>query len=89
MQRYEVLFSGRVQGVGFRMTTRQLAHGRPITGYVQNLATGEVRLVAEGPEDELDELLSEIQRNMEGFIREKRVDRRPATGEFENFSVRH
>jgi acylphosphatase len=89
MQRYEVLFAGRVQGVGFRMTVRQLARGRPITGYVQNLATGEVRLVAEGPKDELDELLSDIQQHMEGFIRDKRIDRRPAIGEFENFSVRY
>ncbi|MEX0938466.1 MAG: acylphosphatase [Pirellulales bacterium] len=89
MQRYEVLFSGRVQGVGFRMTARQVARGRPITGYVQNLSSGEVRLVAEGPASELDELVSDIERHMEGFVRDTRIDRRPATGEFENFSIRH
>ena len=45
-----VLYSGRVQGVGFRYTTQALAAGHPIAGYVRNLPTGEVELVAEGEE---------------------------------------
>jgi acylphosphatase len=89
MERYEVVFLGNVQGVGFRMTARQAAHGRPVTGYVQNLPGGEVRLVAEGTAEELDALVEDVERRMGRFIRERRVDRRQATGEFDDFTIRY
>jgi acylphosphatase len=89
MERYEVLFSGQVQGVGFRMTTRQLARRFPVSGYVENLAGGNVHMVVEGDQKSLDELLSTIERRMSGFIRERKLDRRPATGEFDDFSIRY
>ena len=44
----EVIFVGRVQGVGFRWTTKNLADGFEVTGYVKNLPNGTVEMVAEG-----------------------------------------
>lgn len=44
----QILFSGRVQGVGFRWTTQRLARGLPLTGFVRNLADGRVEVVATG-----------------------------------------
>ena len=44
----EVEFSGRVQGVGFRATASSVVTKYTITGYVINLRSGGVRLVAEG-----------------------------------------
>ena len=41
-------FSGHVQGVGFRYTTRSVASRFAVTGYVRNLPDGRVELVAEG-----------------------------------------
>jgi acylphosphatase len=55
-----VVYSGDVQGVGFRYTTRGLAHRLNVTGGVENLPDGTVRLVAEGPEDVLMRLLMQI-----------------------------
>ena len=49
----QVFYSGRVQGVGFRYQTRQLAAGYELTGTVRNLPDGRVELIAEGAEDEL------------------------------------
>ena len=40
-----VLYSGRVQGVGFRYTAHGLAQGYDVAGYVRNLPGGEVVLV--------------------------------------------
>ncbi|MEE3179555.1 MAG: acylphosphatase [Verrucomicrobiota bacterium] len=37
-----VIFSGRVQGVGFRYTTREIATGFDVVGAVRNLPDGTV-----------------------------------------------
>jgi acylphosphatase len=52
--RLRVLYSGRVQGVGFRYTAKSVAAGFEVTGIVRNLADGSVELVAEGLKDELE-----------------------------------
>jgi acylphosphatase len=88
-QRLDVRFTGHVQGVGFRYTTLGIAGRRPVTGYVQNLGDGSVRLVAEGAPAELEGLLGDIQRAFEGHLRETLVDRLPASGEFPGFSIRY
>jgi acylphosphatase len=38
----QVFYSGRVQGVGFRYTVKQIASGYEITGFVRNLPDGRV-----------------------------------------------
>lgn len=52
-RRMQVFYSGRVQGVGFRYQTRQLAAGYEIVGSVRNLPDGRVELMAEGSLEEL------------------------------------
>jgi acylphosphatase len=44
------LVEGRVQGVGFRFTTVEVASRFPVTGFVRNLPDGSVEIVAEGAE---------------------------------------
>ena len=60
MQRVTVHYSGRVQGVGFRATIRQLARGFDVTGTVRNLPDGRVELIAEGEKDEVTAFLEGI-----------------------------
>jgi acylphosphatase len=50
-RRYVV--SGRVQGVGFRFFTQDIAHREGLTGGVRNLPDGRVEVVAEGDEETL------------------------------------
>jgi acylphosphatase len=88
LERRDVRFFGHVQGVGFRYTTEALARQWPVTGYVQNMAGGEVRLVIEGRAAELEGLLAAIGARMEGFIERTHVERRAATGEFDRFRIR-
>jgi len=89
LHRRTVYFAGRVQGVGFRYTTRNIALGYDVEGYVRNLPDGRVELVMEGPDAEMDHVVEELRRKMNGFIRRIQCDTGPATGEFEHFSIRH
>jgi acylphosphatase len=86
-QSRRVLYSGRVQGVGFRYTARQIAQRFTVTGFVRNLADGRVELVAEGLPAELDQFLGEIASAMEGYIDDAQVQSGPATGKNTSFEI--
>jgi acylphosphatase len=89
MHRKMCHFSGRVQGVGFRYTVRNLAMQYNVQGYVKNLPDGRVELVMEGPDQEMADLLGEVQRKMNNYIRGVNQMVIPATGEFDQFFIRH
>ena len=74
------LYSGRVQGVGFRYTAQALARGRPVAGYVRNLPDGRVELVAEGPAAAVDDFLATVAAHMAGYLADTTVEDRPPQG---------
>jgi len=86
--RVTVLFEGHVQGVGFRWTAARAARQVGVTGWVRNERDGTVQLVAEAVSDQLDRFLDSIRRDMEGHIRNERIERSSATGEFSSFEIR-
>jgi acylphosphatase len=88
-ERCHVYYSGRVQGVGFRYTVKNIAMRFDVSGYVRNLPDGRVELIMEGPGDELNHLLQAVQDKMNGYIREVETIKPPATGEFSHFHIRH
>ena len=53
----DVVFRGRVQGVGFRYTARDMARESGITGWVKNCPDGSVRLLAEGEAAAVNDLI--------------------------------
>ncbi len=67
-ERREVRYAGRVQGVGFRYTTRGIAARLPVTGLVRNLSDGTVELVVEGSPQDLDRLLAAIAGELGRYI---------------------
>ena len=79
-QRRRIQFTGRVQGVGFRMTTVALARGLPLAGTVRNLDDGDVELVVEGAVADIDTLLARLDEHFKGHIRSMRQEISPATG---------
>jgi acylphosphatase len=89
MERREIYFSGRVQGVGFRYTARAIAGRMPVVGYVQNLSDGRVLLVAEGTAEVLTRLVAAIQDEMDRYIDNTEINTKAATGEFTAFDIRH
>ena len=90
MHRVTVFYSGRVQGVGFRVTVRQLACGYEVTGTVRNLPDGRVELVAEGAQAELAAFLTGIaESDLSGFIAKKHETWQPAQGNLRGFAIVH
>ena len=87
--RWRVVFSGHVQGVGFRATTCQIAASFEVTGYVKNLSDGRVELVAEGKKNALDGFLRQVRQQLARRITAENLDELAANGEFDQFGVRY
>jgi len=56
----QYFFTGRVQGVGFRYSTKRLATGFDVIGWVRNLDDGRVELQVQGEADEVEAFVQEI-----------------------------
>ena len=88
MERFSIVFTGRVQGVGFRYTAESIARGFEISGWIRNERDGSVRCVIEGAADELERFVAAVRNAMNGSISNVVIDRAAATGEFQGFHVR-
>ena len=87
-RRLTVLYSGRVQGVGFRYSVKTVATGFEIAGTIRNLLDGRVELVAEGSRPELEEFRIAIHgAGLAGFIRDEQVIWTDAKNEFRGFEI--
>jgi acylphosphatase len=56
----QVFYEGRVQGVGFRFTCKQVARGYEVVGWVRNLPDGRVELQCSGDHEEVEGFLEGI-----------------------------
>ena len=79
-ERRRILFTGRVQGVGFRATTVQLSLGLSLAGTVQNLPDGRVELIVEGPPLKIETLLDRLREHFDRSLRTVDQVRLPDTG---------
>ena len=60
MKTMHVVISGLVQGVGYRYFALQKARVLGIRGYVRNMYTGEVEIVAQADEAALDTFMQDL-----------------------------
>lgn len=88
--RLEATVSGRVQGVSFRYYTQRTALSLGVVGWVRNEFNGNVRLVAEGEREKLEELLAFVHEGP-SYARVSGVEFEwgEATGEFGRFQIIH
>ena len=84
-----MIISGFVQGVGFRYYTTNLAKDYEITGWVRNLATGDVEIRVEGDKGPVSGFLKELRIGPKwSKIGKFQIEWLPYEGEYESFSVR-
>lgn len=88
IKRVHVVYSGRVQGVGFRFTAEAAARKFKVNGWVSNLRDGRVEVIAEGEEAALKDFLSRISEEMSPYIADTEISWEEPTGEFRGFGIR-
>jgi len=57
MKLLQIIVTGYVQGVGYRAFIYTIAKSLELKGYVQNLPSGTVKIVASGTECQLEKLI--------------------------------
>ena len=87
MIRYYIVVSGRVQGVGFRFFTINIASKYNLTGSVRNMDNGMVEIEVQGEKNTIDNFISEIKKG-NYFIRVddisiKSIDLKPKEKSFQ------
>jgi acylphosphatase len=66
MKRAHVRVQGSVQGVFFRVETRDRARSLGVSGWVRNLRDGAVEAVFEGPEERVESMVEWCRRGPAG-----------------------
>lgn len=87
MIRYYIVVSGRVQGVGFRFFTINIAYKYNLTGSVRNMDNGMVEIEVQGEKNTIDNFILEIKKG-NYFIRVddisiKAIDLKPKEKSFQ------
>ncbi|HSV27615.1 MAG TPA: acylphosphatase [Sedimentisphaerales bacterium] len=82
-----IWFSGRVQGVGFRYTARNIASRYGLTGYVRNEDDGRVEMVAQGKADDIDGCLTDIGETFGSYIRSIEVEDWVVNSDYRSFEI--
>ena len=89
-KRVHVFYSGRVQGVGFRLTAEEAALAYGVAGWVKNLRDGRVELIAEGGQGILEQFLEAIRQGpMKNFIQHVQISWSSTSDTFERFEIRY
>ena len=83
------LIEGRVQGVGFRYFTLKSAKEKNLTGWVRNRRDSRVEVLAEGEQEQLNQLLADLRQGpISADVENVEVNFSEAAGEFNDFGVK-
>nr|QNO50747.1 acylphosphatase [Methanosarcinales archaeon ANME-1 ERB6] len=90
--RATIIAKGEVQRVGYRAAVEKIARKLKLTVFVENLKPYDVRIVAEGEEDVLNEFVAQIRITRHPIapisVEDLDVEFGAATKEFEYFAIR-
>ena len=89
----KLIFTGRVQGVGFRYTAYRIARQYLVTGWVKNLDDGSVEMVVEGAEADIGQFVREVEETINGLGYGRvdlcsQISDLAASGEYDAFEIR-
>lgn len=88
-KRLHLLIKGRVQGVYYRQSMKEMADFYRVKGWVKNLPSGEVEAVVEGESGMVDELVEWSRRGPDrAAVDNVKIDWEEPKGEFKSFIIR-
>ena len=87
-KRATIIYSGRVQGVGFRWAAQRIAYRTGVTGWVSNLRDGTVEAVAEGETVKVVAFIDELRQEMASHIKDEKVTWGEPGEDLDSFSIK-
>lgn len=82
-----IIFSGRVQGVGFRFTAHNIASRYRLVGWVRNLSDGTVEMVIQGNADDVSDCIRDISEFFSGYVTDSKIEEIPIDPQCTNFKI--
>lgn len=89
LKRARILIEGRVQGVFFRASMKEMADRYGVKGWVRNLLSGEVEALVEGKDVAVDSLIKWCWQGPPAAVIDRvTVEWEPPKGEFKAFLIK-
>jgi acylphosphatase len=82
-----ILFSGLVQGVGFRYTAQRIATRCHLTGYVRNLDDGRVEMFAQGTPENIELCITDLGETFGAYIRDVKTTDASLSSTYTSFEI--
>ncbi len=82
-----IIFSGSVQGIGFRFTAFNIANQYQLTGFVRNLPDGTVEMLAQGNPDDIANCIRDINESFPGYITETTIEEATPNPQHKTFKI--
>lgn len=82
-----IIFTGRVQGIGFRFTAYNIANRCQLKGLVRNLSDGSVEMIVQGHSKDIDDCIRDIQESLESYINQTNVEDVPLNPDYKEFKI--
>ena len=87
-QRVRIFVKGKVQGVFFRQTTKNVAEKKKVTGWVRNLKDGRVEAMLEGQDVDVSEVVEWSHRGPpNAVVEDVQIINEKYKGEFSTFDI--
>ncbi|MGA2915531.1 MAG: acylphosphatase [Sedimentisphaerales bacterium] len=80
-----IFFCGRVQGVGFRFTAREVALRYELTGFVRNTSDGKVEMLLQGDQQDIDCAIDDLQQTFS--VRDTQIEQVEFDSSYDNFDI--
>lgn len=89
MKTYEIIVSGRVQGVGYRMYSKNIADSLEVKGSVKNQLDGNVIIVAQADSEIIEKFIQKISIAQHSFMKINHVEKKmiETSSNFDSFKI--
>jgi len=82
-----VVYTGRVQGVGFRFTAQRIAMRYELAGYVKNMPSGQVEMFVQGHPEDVKDCLRDISESFAAHVRDTQINEVSKNPNYTEFTI--